>query len=211
MQEISNPLLRRNIIAVTDDIATKQQPIRAFPGCLADGCQNICAGDLFAVLVLGNGGLTGFQKLGKLGLRHLQFFPGTFYALPKFCFVNRIYAAWLAPDGSKIDEADLKVLNPTFITSAADLQHLADKHAANPTMAKPIREYAVKHSLNVRILDVEAPLKAMNTLKMFAQKALNDFNGYSANCLANDKFCQRLIDLAAVMDGKIVLANTIEE
>ena len=121
------------------------------------------------------------------------------------------YSAWIAPDGSKIDEADLKVLSPVFITSAADLQHLADKHNANPTMAKPIREYAVKHSLNVRILDVEAPLKAMNTLKMFAQKALNDFNGYSANCLANDKFCQRLIDLAAVMDGKIVLANTIEE
>ncbi len=121
------------------------------------------------------------------------------------------YSAWIAPDGSKVDTADLAVLNPTFITSAADLQHLADKHNANPTMAKPIREYAVKHSLNVRILDVEAPLKAMNTLKMFAQKALNDFNGYSANCLANDKFCQRLIDLAAVMDGKIVLANTIEE
>ena len=121
------------------------------------------------------------------------------------------YSAWIAPDGSKVDEADLKVLNPVFITSAADLQHIADKHNANPTMAKPIREYAVKHSLNVRILDVEAPLKAMNTLQMFAQKALNDFNGYSANCLANDKFCQRLIDLAAVMDGKIVLANTIEE
>lgn len=121
------------------------------------------------------------------------------------------YSAWIAPDGSKVDTADLAVLNPTFITSAADLQHLADKHNANPTMAKPIREYAEKHSLNVRILDVEAPLKAMNTLKMFEQKALNDFNGYSANCLANDKFCQRLIDLAAVMDGKIVLADTIEE
>lgn len=121
------------------------------------------------------------------------------------------YSAWIAPDGSKVDTADLAVLNPTFITSAADLQHLADKHIANPTMAKPIREYAVKHSLNVRILDVEAPLKAMNTLKLFAQKALSDFDGYSANCLANDKFCQRLIDLAAVMDGKIVLANTIEE
>ena len=121
------------------------------------------------------------------------------------------YSAWIAPDGSKVDEADLKVLNPVFITSAADLQHIADRHNANPTMAKPIREYAVKHSLNVRILDVEAPLKAMNTLKMFAQKALNDFGGYSAACLANDKFCQRLIDLAAVMDGKIVLADTIEE
>lgn len=78
-------------------------------------------------------------------------------------------------------------------------------------MAKPIREYAVKHSLNVRILDVEAPLKAMNTLKMFAQKALNDFNGYSANCLKNDGFCQKLIDLAAVMDGKVMLTDTIEE
>ena len=121
------------------------------------------------------------------------------------------YSAWIAPDGSKVDTADLAVLNPTFITSAADLQHLADKHNANPTMAKPIREYAVKHSLNVRILDVEAPLKAMNTLRMFVQKALNDFDGYSAACLANDKFCQRLFDLAAVMDGKIVLANTIEE
>ena len=70
---------------------------------------------------------------------------------------------------------------------------------------------AVKHSLNVRILDVEAPLKAMNTLKMFAQKALNDFNGYSANCLKNDGFCQKLIDLAAVMDGKVLLTDTIEE
>ena len=121
------------------------------------------------------------------------------------------YSAWIAPDGSKVDEADLKVLNPVFITSAADLQHIADRHNANPTMAKPIREYAVKHSLNVRILDVEAPLKAMNTLKMFAQKALNDFGGYSAACLANDKFCQRLIDLAAVMDGKVMLTDTIEE
>lgn len=121
------------------------------------------------------------------------------------------YSAWIAPDGSKVDTADLAVLNPTFITSAADLQHLADKHNANPTMAKPIREYAVKHSLNVRILDVEAPLKAMNTLKMFAQKALSDFDGYSANCLKNDKFCQKLIDLAAVMDGKVLLTDTIEE
>lgn len=80
------------------------------------------------------------------------------------------YSAWIAPDGSKVDEADLKVLNPVFITSAADLQHIADRHNANPTMAKPIREYAVKHSLNVRILDVEAPLKAMNTLKCLRRK-----------------------------------------
>lgn len=121
------------------------------------------------------------------------------------------YSAWIAPDGSKIDEADLKVLNPVFIKTAADLQHIADRHNANPTMAKPIREYAVKHSLNVRILDVEAPLKAMNTLKWFAQKALNDLNGYSANCLKNDGFCQKLIDLAAVMDGKVMLTDTIEE
>ena len=68
-----------------------------------------------------------------------------------------------------------------------------------------------KKALMSAPLDVDAPLKAMNTLRLFAQKALNDFNGYSATCLANDKFCQRLIDLAAVMDGKIVLANTIEE
>ena len=121
------------------------------------------------------------------------------------------YSAWIAPDGSKVDEADLKVLNPVFITSAADLQHIADRHNANPTMAKPIREYAVKHSLNVRILDVEAPLKAMNTLKWFAQKALNDLNGYRANCLKNDGFCQKIIDLAAVMDGKVMLTDTIEE
>lgn len=121
------------------------------------------------------------------------------------------YAAWIAPDGSKIDEADLKVLNPTFITSVTDLQHLADKHNANPTMAKAIRKYAEEKCFNVRTLDVEAPLKAMNTLKLFAQKALKDPNGYSAACLANDKFCQRLVDLAAVMDGKIVLADTIEE
>lgn len=121
------------------------------------------------------------------------------------------YAAWIAPDGSKIDEADLKVLNPTFITSVTDLQHLADKYNANPTMSKAIRKYAEEKCFNVRTLDVEAPLKAMNTLKLFAQKALKDPNGYSAACLANDKFCQRLVDLAAVMDGKIVLADTIEE
>lgn len=121
------------------------------------------------------------------------------------------YSAWIAPDGSKIDESDLKVLNPTFITSVTDLQHLADKHNANPTMAKAIRKYAEEKCFNVRTLDVEAPLKAMNTLKLFAQKALKDPNGYSAACLANDKFCQRLVDLAAVMDGKIVLADTIEE
>ena len=121
------------------------------------------------------------------------------------------YAAWIVPDGSKIDEADLKVLNPTFITSAADLQHIADRHNANPTMAKAIRKYAAEKGFNIRILDVDAPLKAMNTLRLFAQRALNNPNGYSANCLKNDGFCQKLIDLAAVMDGKVMLTDTIEE
>lgn len=121
------------------------------------------------------------------------------------------YSAWIAPDGSKVDTADLAVLNPVFITSAADLQHLADKHRKNPTMCKPIRKYAVEKGFNIRILDVDAPLKAMNTLKMFAQKALNDFNGYSANCLASDKFCQKFIDMVDVLDGKELLTDTIEE
>lgn len=121
------------------------------------------------------------------------------------------YTAWIAPDGSKVDAADLAVLNPTFITSAGDLQHLADKHRKNPTMSKPIRKYAVEKGFNVRILDVDAPLRAMNTLKMFVQKAINDFNGYSANCLASDKFCQKFIDMVDVMDGKVVLTDTIEE
>ena len=121
------------------------------------------------------------------------------------------YSAWIAPDGSKVDTADLAVLNPVFITSAADLQHLADKHRKNPTMCKPIRKYAVEKGFNIRILDVDAPLKAMNTLRLFAQKAINDFGGYSAACLANDKFCQKLIDLAAVIDGKVLLMDAIEE
>ena len=121
------------------------------------------------------------------------------------------YSAWIAPDGSKVDTADLAVLNPVFITSAADLQHLADKHRKNPTMCKPIRKYAVEKGFNIRILDVFAPLRAMNTLKMLVQKALNDFNGYSANCLASDKFCQKFIDMMDVLDGKELLTDTIEE
>lgn len=121
------------------------------------------------------------------------------------------YSEWIAPDGSKVDAADLAVLDPVFITSAADLQHLADKHRKNPTMCKPIRKYAVEKGFNVRIFDVDAPLRAMNTLKMLAQKALNDFNGYSANCLASDKFCQKFIDMVDVMDGKELLTDTIEE
>lgn len=121
------------------------------------------------------------------------------------------YSAWIAPDGSKVDESDLKVLNPVFITSATDLQHIADRHRKNPTMCKPIRKYAAEKGFNIRILDVDAPLKAMNTLKMIAQKALNDFNGYSANCLASDKFCQKFIDMVDVLDGKELLTDTIEE
>lgn len=121
------------------------------------------------------------------------------------------YSAWIAPDGSKVDTADLAVLNPVFITSAADLQHLADKHRKNPTMCKPIRKYAVEKGFNIRILDVDAPLRAMDVLKMLVQKALNDFNGYSANCLASDKFCQKFIDMMDVLDGKELLTDTIEE
>lgn len=121
------------------------------------------------------------------------------------------YAAWIAPDGSKVDEADLKVLDPVFITSADDLQHIADRHRKNPTMCKPIRKYAAEKGFNIRILDVDAPLRAMNTLKMFAQKALSNFNGYSAACLANDKFCQKFIDMMDVLDGKELLTDTIEE
>ena len=41
------------------------------------------------------------------------------------------YSVWIAPDGSKVDAADLAVLNPVFITNAANLQHLADKHSKN--------------------------------------------------------------------------------
>lgn len=118
---------------------------------------------------------------------------------------------WIAPDGSKVDEADLKVLNPVFITCSTDLQHIADRHRKNPTMCKPIRKYAAEKGFNIRILDVDAPLRAMNTLKMFAQKALSDFNGYSAACLANDKFCQKFIDMMDVLDGKELLTDTIEE
>lgn len=121
------------------------------------------------------------------------------------------YSAWIAPDGSKVDEADLKVLNPVFITCAADLQHIADRHRKNPTMCKPIRKYAAEKGFNIRILDVDAPLKAMNTLKWFAQRALNDLNGYSANCLKNDGFCQKFIDMMDVLDGKELLTDTIEE
>lgn len=121
------------------------------------------------------------------------------------------YSAWIAPDGSKVDSADLAVLDPVFITSAADLQHLADKHRKNPTMCKPIRKYAVEKGFNIRILDVDAPLRAMNTLKMLVQKALNDFNGYSANCLASDKFCQKFIDMMDVLDGKELFTDTLEE
>lgn len=121
------------------------------------------------------------------------------------------YSAWIVLDSSKVDTADLAVMNPTFITSAADLQHLADKHCTNPVMSKQIRRYAAEKGFNIRILDVDAPLKAMNTLKLFAQRAIGDVNGYSANCLKNDGFCQKLIDLAAVMDGKVLLTDTIEE
>ena len=121
------------------------------------------------------------------------------------------YSAWIAPDGSKVDEADLKVLNPVFITCSTDLQHIADRHRKNPTMCKPIRKYAAEKGFNIRILDVDAPLRAMNMLKMFAQKALSDFNGYSAACLANDKFCQKFIDMMDVLDGKELLTDTIEE
>lgn len=121
------------------------------------------------------------------------------------------YSAWLVLDSSKVDTADLAVMNPTFISCAADLQHLADKHCKNPVMSKQIRRYAAEKGFNIRILDVDAPLKAMNTLRLFAQRAFNDPNGYSANCLKNDGFCQKLIDLAAVMDGKVMLTDTIEE
>lgn len=61
------------------------------------------------------------------------------------------YSAWIAPDGSKVDEADLKVLNPVFITCSTDLQHIADRHRKNPTMCKPIRKYAAEKGFNIRI------------------------------------------------------------
>lgn len=82
------------------------------------------------------------------------------------------YSAWIVLDSSKVDTADLAVMNPTFIQSAADLQHLADKHCTNPVMSKQILRYAAEKGFNIRILDVDAPLKAMNTLKWFAQRAL---------------------------------------
>lgn len=100
------------------------------------------------------------------------------------------YSAWIVLDSSKVDVADLAVMNPTFIQSAADLQHLADKHCTNPVMSKQILRYAAEKGFNIRILDVNAPLKAMNTLKWFAQRALNDLTGYSATCLKTTGFAR---------------------
>ena len=148
------------------------------------------------------------EKILKTAPKEVEFRKKTDKIVADF---EAAYSAWIAPEGSKVDTADLAVLNPTFITSAADLQHLADKHRKNPTMCKPIRKYAVEKGFNIRILDVFAPLRAMNTLKMLVQKALNDFNGYSANCLASDKFCQKFIDMMDVLDGKELFTDTLEE
>lgn len=121
------------------------------------------------------------------------------------------YSAWIAPDGSKVNTADLAVLNPTFIKSAVDLQYLADKHRKNPTMCKPIRDYAVEKGMNIRILDVDAPKIAMSILIDVANKAINNPDGYYAALLASDNFCAKNIEAVDVMNGAERMTATIKE
>lgn len=44
----------------------------------------------------------------------------------------------------------------------------------------------------------------------YAKSYIDNYRKYAV-CLTNDKFCQKFIDMAAVIDGKVMLSDTIEE
>lgn len=96
-----------------------------------------------------------------------------------------LYRQWCALDSSKIDDADLKLLNPLFADQDTILQ-LADKHRNNPTMMHAIRQYAKANDLTHHLPENNDTFVAMNQLFSMANKAEQDPNGYYAHLLAKD-------------------------
>lgn len=86
---------------------------------------------------------------------------------------------WAAPDGAKIDAADLELMRGDFNLSAEDLHGLLVKHQGNGVMVNAIAKYAKEHSITTGYVpNVE---DKMSAYKAFANGANNMIANISGN------------------------------
>lgn len=85
---------------------------------------------------------------------------------------------WAAPDGTKIDTADLELLRGDFNLSADDLHGLLVKHQSNGVMVNAIAKYAKDHEIFPNYIpNVEAKVSAYETFAKGADSTISDISG----------------------------------
>lgn len=85
---------------------------------------------------------------------------------------------WAAPDGAKIDAADLELLRGDFNLSAEDLHSLLVKHQGNGVMVNAIAKYAKEHSITTGYVpNVEDKVSAYEAFANGANNMISNISG----------------------------------
>ncbi len=85
---------------------------------------------------------------------------------------------WAAPDGAKIDAADLELLRGDFNLSAEDIHGLLVKHQGNGVMVNAIAKYAEDHSITPNYIpNVEDKVSAYEAFANGANNMISNISG----------------------------------
>ena len=85
---------------------------------------------------------------------------------------------WAAPDGAKIDAADLELLRGDFNLSAEDLHGLLVKHQGNGVMVNAIAKYAKEHGMTPGYIpNVEDKVSAYEAFANGANNMIANISG----------------------------------
>ena len=85
---------------------------------------------------------------------------------------------WAAPDGTKIDAADLELLRGDFNLSAEDIHGLLVKHQQNGVMVNAIAKYAKEHSITTGYVpNVEDKVSAYEAFANGANNMISNISG----------------------------------
>lgn len=85
---------------------------------------------------------------------------------------------WAAPDGTKIDAADLELLRGDFNLSAEDIHGLLVKHQGNGVMVNAIAKYAKAHEIVPNYVpNVEDKVSAYEAFAKGANEMISNISG----------------------------------
>lgn len=98
---------------------------------------------------------------------------------------------WAAPDGAKIDTADLEMLRGGFSLSAEDVHSLLVKHQGNGVMVNAIAKYAKEHGIIPNYIpNVEDKVSAYEAFANSANNMISNISGVIGYSTSSDVLTQ---------------------